>query len=219
MREIIDLPKVSRGIFDDVSLVLRASSFDVAKNTIDVVWTTGATVRRLSWTDGPVDEQLVVTPEAVRLDRLNSGAPFLASHAAGDLDAIIGAVVRGSAKIKGGTGTATIQLSREAADAAIVGKIRDGIITGISCGYRVHGIEKIESKSAAVPLWRVIDWEPLEISAVAVPADPKSQVRGSKSAERFPAKLTTLDPAYVVAARMRMRQRQLDAELASRRGQ
>lgn len=46
-------------------------------NTVEVVWTTGTTVRRYSWeAGGYIDEQLVVGSNAVRLDRLNAGAPF-----------------------------------------------------------------------------------------------------------------------------------------------
>ena len=43
--------------------------------------------------------------------------------------------------------------------------IRDGIIRSISVGYITHQIEKIE-RAGEVPLWRAVDWEPLEISGV-----------------------------------------------------
>jgi hypothetical protein len=52
--------------------------------TIDVIWTTGATAQRRhyeGWGDVvEYDEELVVTPGAMRMDRLNAGAPFLDSH-------------------------------------------------------------------------------------------------------------------------------------------
>lgn len=182
MKRIIDLPRVVRSGIDEGDIATRISSFDEAANTIEVVFTTGATVRRYNWvSDGYVDEQLVVAPSAVRLDRLNAGAPFLASHDRWSLSSVIGVVVRGSARIVAGKGIATIQLSRAADDAAIVQKIRDGLISNISAGYRIHKIVKSETNEGTVPLWRVTDWEPEELSAVTVPADPGAQVRSSDS--------------------------------------
>lgn len=207
MKTTISLPRVLRSGLDEGDFATRIASFDEASNTIDVVFTTGATVRRYNWiADQYVDEELVVTPAAVRLDRLNAGAPFLRSHDRYDLRNVLGAVVRGSAKIQGGKGVATIQLSRAEDDAAIVQKIRDGLITNISAGYRIHRIEKREGTVGTVPLWRVIDWEPEELSAVTVPADPGAQVRAEGRGD-YPCELDDLASVDVgvAAARLRMR--------------
>jgi len=55
-----------------------------------------------------------VAPEHVRLKRLSTGAPFLKVHEAHDLDAVIGSVVPGSARIENGQGIARIRLSASA---------------------------------------------------------------------------------------------------------
>ena len=160
-REIVKLSKQSR------SAEFQASSFNEADNTVEVVWSTGAKVRRYSWRDGiPYDEELVVSPEAVRLERLNAGAPFLNTHADWSLEDVLGSVVPGSARIEGGRGLAKIRLSSAPGDADNVAKIRDGIIRNISVGYRILKIEKTEGDEGEVAVWRVVDWEPLEISAV-----------------------------------------------------
>ncbi len=148
------------------------------------MWSTGARVRRRSWTDGPYDEELVVTPEAVRLDRLNAGAPLLNTHASWSLADVIGNVVPGSARIVGGEGVCRAALSKAPGDADIVQKIRDGNITNISVGYRIHKVEKIEGLDGAPALWRVVDWEPFEISAVPIPADPGAQFRSEDGADQ-----------------------------------
>lgn len=45
---------------------LVPSTFNEADNTVEVVWTQGATVRRYDWwNERPYDEALEVTPEAV----------------------------------------------------------------------------------------------------------------------------------------------------------
>ena len=174
MTETLKLPRQARGVS------LRAESFNADDNTIDVVFTTGAAVLRYSWGDGAYLETLDVTPKAVRLDRLNKGAPFLNSHASWDLADVIGSVVPGSARIEGGLGVATIKLSGAAADADIVGKIRDGVIRNVSVGYIVWQAVMTEAGEDGSPATcRVTDWEPIEISAVPIPADMDSQIRSA----------------------------------------
>jgi len=73
-KDMIDLPVIGR------AATVRAESVNMEARTVEIVWTTGATVRRWSWTDGEIEESLEVTPQAVDLARLNAGAPFLNSH-------------------------------------------------------------------------------------------------------------------------------------------
>ncbi|MDX8513539.1 HK97 family phage prohead protease [Mesorhizobium captivum] len=178
MPEIIRLPKMLR------DAEVRAGSFDEAANTIEVIWTTGATGRRYSWSDGEFDEELVVSANAVRLDRLNAGAPFLDTHGTWSLTDILGSVVRGSAKISGGKGIATVKLSNAADAVDRVARIKEGTASNISVGYRIHAVERKEV-DGKVPLHRVIDWEPWELSAVPIPFDPGAQVRSGAAPELF----------------------------------
>ena len=138
---------------------LRASSFDKGTNSIEATWSTGAAVTRRG-PEGYYEEQLVMTPGAVRLERLNLGAPLLDSHNDGTLSTVIGSVIPGSARIAGGKGLARIALSTAPGDADNVAKIRDGIIRNISVGYRAHKIE-IAEREGDVPIYNVVDWEPL----------------------------------------------------------
>ncbi|RAI35734.1 HK97 family phage prohead protease, partial [Rhodoplanes roseus] len=107
---------------------------------------------------------------------------------------------------------ATVRLSRAPSHADIVQNIRDGIIQNVSVGYRIHAVEKVEGPEGDVPLWRVVDWEPLEISAVPIGADPGCRARSDDQAIRYPVVLTTRDcpDAIAAAARMRMRQAEID---------
>jgi len=155
----------------------RAETFNEADRTVDVIWTAGATVRRHGWRDGPYNEELLVSRQAVRLGRLNGGAPVLNSHAAYDLANVIGTVVPGSARIERGRGVATIKLSGRAEIAGIVRDIADGVLSAVSVGYRVHKSERIEAGDDEVATVRVTDWEPLELSVVPIPADPEARIR------------------------------------------
>jgi hypothetical protein len=211
--KIIELSRQSR------AAEVRSQSFDAATNMVDVIWTTGATVRRCSYVNGPYDEELVVTPESVRLDRLNQGAPFLNTHDDWDLSGVMGAVVPGSAKLDGGNGIARVQLSKREDVAGFVQDIRDGVIRFISVGYRYHKVEKVESDDGTPPLWRVTDWEPLELSAVPIPADPGAVMRsGAKEQlQKFPCEIVSraLPGSSLEGVRMRMRMRARELGLTS----
>ncbi|KWV42122.1 hypothetical protein AS026_21170 [Rhizobium altiplani] len=207
MTNIIRLPQLSR------NAEVRAASFNEADNTIDVVWTTGAAVRRVNWIDGEFDEELVVSPSAIRLDRLNAGAPFLDTHGTWSLADVIGSVVKGSARIEGGVGVAKIRLSTAADAIDRVAKIKEGSVTNISVGYRIHAVEKTE-REGRIPVHRVIDWEPWEISAVPIPADPGAQIRSGKDegalfACRVDPDLSTANRIRRMRMEMQMRQQQL----------
>jgi len=175
-RDTIDLPVIER------AALVRADSIDEAARTVDIIWTTGATVRCFSWADGEIDEELIVDPGAVRMDRLNGGAPFLNSHNADDLSAVLGVVVDGSARIEGGQGVATIRFSQRDEVEPIWRDIIGGIIRNVSVGYRVYTYE-VEKRDGQRPLYRAVDWEPLEVSAVAIGADAGAQIRSDSAPE------------------------------------
>jgi len=200
MSNVIQLPKLIR------DAEVRSASFDEAANTVDVIWTTGATFRRVSWVDGEFDEELVVNSKSVRLGRLNGGAPFLDTHSKYSLDDVIGSVVRGSAKIENGIGVAKVLLSKAAGASDRVAKIVEGVVSNISVGYRIHAVEKKE-RAGQIPIHRVIDWEPWEISAVPIPADAGAQVRaGGEASETFACRVIggAADASEIVRIRMRM---------------
>lgn len=204
MSNVIRLPQLLR------EAEVRAASFNEADNTIDVVWTTGAAVRRISWVDGEFDEELVVSPQAIRLDRLNAGAPFLDTHSRWSLADVIGSVVKGSARIEGGLGLAKVRLSTAADAVDRVAKIKEGSVSNISVGYRIHAVEKTE-REGRIPVHRVIDWEPWEISAVPIPADPGAHVRsGGDDAPLYSCRvdpdLSTVNRIRRMRMQMQMRQ-------------
>jgi hypothetical protein len=155
--------------------------------TIEIVWTTGSTVQRYRWEgwDDLVDydEELAVTPEAIRLERMNAGAPFLNSHHAYDLECVLGSIVPGSVKIEGGLGRAQVKLTSAEDAAGIVHRILEGTVRFVSVGYRVHKYE-ITKEDGQREIWRAVDWEPMEVSAVAMPADAGAHIRSGAEPAR-----------------------------------
>ena len=182
----IDLPLQTR------LASLDLNSADSTDRTFNVVFTTGAKVRRYDYyNDEPYDEELSVEPTSMRMGRLNSGAPVLDTHGQYALNDVIGVVVPGSARVENGVGRATLKIDGGDENAAVVRKIKDGIIQNVSVGYRVHQYEVIRGEGAP-PLYRAVDWEPHEISLVPIGADAGAGIRSNP--HTFPCELFQSQP-------------------------
>jgi hypothetical protein len=184
---------------------VRPESINAEARTVEIVWTTGATVQRRRWEGWDeireYDEELIVTPAAIRLERMNGGAPFLDSHDGWSLRSVLGAVEPGSVRIEGGQGTATIRLTSAPDAADTVHRILEKTVRHVSVGYRVHRYE-ITKREGQRELWRAVDWEPMEVSAVAMPADPGAHIRaaGAAAPDLAPCALTRSDTPAAHAA-------------------
>lgn len=160
----------------------KPDSYNADKNTMDVIWTTGARVKRFSWSDGEFYEELSTKKAHVNLGRLNSGAPLLNNHGTGmfggvqSLSDVIGVVE--TARMEDGVGVATVRFSDRPELAGLIGDIKSGIIRNISVGYRVNKFEEQKQKVDGLPVLRAVDWEPMELSFVGIPADKGAQSRG-----------------------------------------
>jgi len=170
MDNTIELPAMRR------AAELAPNSTNKETRTIDVVWSTGARVRRSPFFGDAYDEELSLEPEHVRLERLNGGAPFLKVHETGELGAVIGSVVPETVRIENGKGIATIRISERDDVEPIWRDIQAGHIRAVSIGYQVHRYE-VSKPEGAREVWRAVDWTPFEISAVPVGADPAAGFR------------------------------------------
>lgn len=153
--------------------------YRVAKNDdgeeialVDLTFSSEFGVERHDFWDGPYLEILDHSPSSVRLDRLESGAPFLMDHDTRSQAGIVEA-----AEITGDRlGRATIRLSPNAVNLPGYGNveadIKSGIRTNVSVGYRIYeAVVAVERRDGPDEI-RVTDWQPFEISSVSVPADP-----------------------------------------------
>ena len=149
---------------------------DTSPVTFDIVFTTGAPVRRYDWAnDRYYLEVLDVSPEAIDLSRLERGAPLLNTHWSWTLEDQIG-VVR-NPQITEGRGTVQAQMSRRESVRGIVQDMLDGVVNNSSVGYIRNAIEMVEpSEASGMWVYRVTSWTPMEVSMVPIPADMDSQV-------------------------------------------
>ncbi len=118
-------------------------------------------------------------PKSVRMDRLKGSAPLLLNHNRDDQIGVVEtASVEGDRK-----GRALVRFGTSQRAQEIFEDVKAGIRKLVSVGYRIHKMvtEKIEAETETL---RAMDWEPLEISIVSVPADISVGVgRGAEEVE------------------------------------
>jgi phage major head subunit gpT-like protein len=166
--DIFELPLQTR-----MEVRLMPDTVIAETRTIEVLWSTGAAVRRRDpWSGRVYEELLSLDPAHVDLSRLNGGAPLLNAHDAFDLEDVIGVVERAWIARENGiyVGRATVRFSDRLDVEPIWQDVRGGIIRNVSVGYAVRAYE-IREEEGTVPVWTAVDWQPLELSAVPIGAD------------------------------------------------
>jgi len=107
--------------------------------------------------------------QSIRLGRLKSGAPLLIDHdnSIRSQVGIIESVEIGADRV----GRAVVRFGRDDDSDKVFRKVQDGIVKNVSVGYLIHQAKLVEQQKDGPDTYRVTDWEPLEVSMVAVPAD------------------------------------------------
>ena len=166
---------------------------------VDVIVSSGAFVERdrrdpISGRREPFMRGLEITPEAIRLDRMKSGAPVLDNHQDdGDIDAVIGSVddVWFEEGVDGQLLMARLKISKiSAREKEIANKIKNGIITAVSVGADIHRDIDITQDGDEMTKLLSVDWEPYEVSLVPIPADELSIIRSRPTKEAAMPKAT-----------------------------
>jgi len=154
-------------------------TFNAEKRTVDVIWSTGADVRRTPWLGDPFVERLSMADDAVDLSRFQSGrAPVLRDHDQFSIDSVIGVVRK--AWIDDGVGHATVEFSGRAALGETLEDVRAGILGSVSVGYSVEEYKRTERKGEP-DLLEATRWTPHEISLVPIGADGGAYARSESA--------------------------------------
>jgi len=161
---------------DTVTLLTRRAdlapaSADRDARTVEVIWSTGAPVRRRDMA-GQYIERLSLAPEAVDLTRLQ-GASVLDSHRQSAVRDVLGSVQ--SAAVDGQRGTALIRFSARPEVEPLWQDVLSGILRHVSVGYSVE--EWAETTENGARVLTATRWMPHEISLVPTPADPGAHIR------------------------------------------
>lgn len=159
----------------DSAVRFSTSSYNAEARTIEAVASTGARVRRWG-----IFEELAISSEAIDLGRVAPGqVKLLDSHDQGSIDRILGSVTR--AWIEGANLMVEIRFADTEAGRAAEARVNSPDAPGLSVGYRVSTwtLTQVEDDSE---IWRADRWELLEVSLVAVPADPAALFRAAPPA-------------------------------------
>jgi hypothetical protein len=160
----------------DIRAAFRAESVSEEARTVEVIFGTDTPVRMWNWDIGDFMEEMSFENGHVRWQRLNSGAPVLDNHDSyKGTEGVIGVVERAWAD--GGKGYAEIRFSKQKEGDRAFQEVKDGILKGVSFGYRVYKYEQQTTEEGQLPRLRAIDWEPFEISLAPIQADPNAVVR------------------------------------------
>ena len=150
---------------------LAPASADRDARTVEVIWSTGAPVRRRDMA-GQYIERLSLAPEAVDLTRLQ-GASVLDAHRQSAVRDVLGNVQ--SAAVDGQRGTAMIRFSARPEVEPLWQDVLSGILRHVSVGYSVEDWSETTENGARV--LTAVRWTPHEISLVPTPADPGAHIR------------------------------------------
>lgn len=142
----------------------KASTIDIDSRTVRVAFASGEPIAHYFG-----NLKLSMEPGHVRTERLRRGAAVLMEH---DPNRRVG-VVQSFSFDRDGIARADLRLSRSAAATEVLQDVADDVIRFVSVGFVVHAMEAIDK---AKDLYLATDWEPYEISFVAIPADIRAGV-------------------------------------------
>lgn len=184
-------------------------SYDADRNTIRVVFSTGAEVRRRDLA-GEYIERLSLAPEAVDLSQFR-GAPVLNNHDRySGVEAILGVVE--DATVDGARGEAVVRFGTRPEIQGVVADVRAGVIRNVSVGYTVESWRETRENGARVKIAE--HWTPRELSFVPLGADPGAQVRSHGGAMQTATNSDLLTQARSIAAALALPESAADDAMA-----
>ena len=139
------------------STALESPVIDIDQRTVELSFSSETPVERSFGY-----EILEHAPHSIRLGRLQPKGPVLVDHDPADPVGVIEAVSIDPDK----TARAKIRFGHSVRAQEVFQDVVDGIRHQVSVGYRIHQTNQQDANTV-----RVTDWEPLEISFVAIPAD------------------------------------------------
>jgi predicted DNA-binding protein (UPF0251 family) len=165
----VDLPRLEQ--LADVT----PDSWDAKARTFEMILYSGAPVLRRGW-DGPFTMQFSLEDGAVRTGRLAAGIPILMDHGWTKLvDPQVG--ISRSFRFDDSSGSRKLHVVAQLSDRAEVQPIAQDVAAkikrNVSMGAQPHRVKvkAANEETKTLEHWTVTDWEVLEGSLVAVPAD------------------------------------------------
>ncbi|MEQ8965940.1 MAG: Mu-like prophage major head subunit gpT family protein [Azospirillaceae bacterium] len=164
-------------------------SLDREARTVEVVASSGAEVQRggvrPDGSYGAWRERLDV--RGVDTSRF-TGGPVLTDHRR-EVDGVVGSIE--TARVRDGVLTARLRFRENPAGDDVLGGIADGSLSQVSVGYAVREWEVGADGDRENPQFTATEWAPLELSIVAIGADPAARVRSHEGSSTMADQQTT----------------------------
>jgi len=166
----------------EIRAAIGPKSLNDESRSVEIQWSTGQRGLRMGWA-GPFYEELGMKPSQIRLARAKGGLPFIDGHQAYDNDKQLGIVenVRLEKDAEGTrNGFGTVRFDTHELAERRFNSVKNGIMRDVSVGYRVYKydkVEEIEENGQKIPVYRAVDWEPIEVSLVTAGFDTEAKIR------------------------------------------
>jgi HK97 family phage major capsid protein len=152
----------------------KAEVDPAAENTVPISFSSANPVKRMSWGGMWWYEVLKHSGDSVKTDRLTQGLAVLVNH---DPNQRAGILQDGVVNDKTGRGNIRFNTTQFGKDTAT--EVREGTLPYISVGYIVHSESRVadidpldDEDDNYLGTYEADSWEPVEVSLVAIPADP-----------------------------------------------
>ena len=156
---------------------VRRDSLDTAKRTVRVQFASETPVRRWFDYNKQGNEVLDCDPSSVDMSRIADGAAVLVEH---DPRQRCG-ITEGGRVTAQRTAEAEIRFAKTPIGDQMMNEVADGTVRWVSVGYRVEKFQVDEEEEE----YRAVRWLPLEVSFVAIPADPTARVQRSDNGQEI----------------------------------
>jgi HK97 family phage major capsid protein/HK97 family phage prohead protease len=150
------------------TLTIERADVNEDSRTVSLAFASDTPIEHWSWRLGRFELKLSMDENAMRSERLKSGAPLLMDHNTRDQVGVIESFTLDKAE---GKARANVRFSRSQRGEEVYQDVKDGIRKGVSVGFMVYEMQLETERKDQPDLYRSDDWEPYEISIVSVPAD------------------------------------------------
>jgi len=172
------------------SFLVERSAIDEEQRTVPLSFSSEEPYKRWFGT-----EILDHSATAVRLDRMKQSGPLLVDHDTRDHVGVVEDIKIDADK----TGRAVVRFGQSPRAQEIFQDVLDGIRVNVSVGYQIHRMV-LEDPAADEEVYRAVDWEPMEISLVSVPADTTVGVSRSVEGDHLTVIETKNQPVETIEA-------------------
>ena len=155
--------------------LMRPDTVNEEARSVEFSFTTGERGLRQPFWDDPYYEELEISNNAIRSERLDKGLSVIDSHRVYDgIDGVHG--ITSDWRIDGGALVGTVTFADDEDSDKVFRKVVAGILRHVSLGYTIHRMQLVEEVEG-VPVYRAIDWSPTELSIVPVSFETTNGVR------------------------------------------